>query len=342
MQRAVSLVQDSRHVLLSGHLRADGDCIGAQSVLYHALRELGKPVEMVLPDRPDSRYEFIREHTPWRIWDGSLPSAADLLIVCDCSSLGRLGAMGEAVAEAGLRRIAVDHHVLPPDHGWDALVHDEAAAASGLLALRFAAALGAKELPPAAYEAAFVALMTDTGWLKYSNSTPEAWRAAADLVAHGVDTERVYARVYQRAEPGRPAGIRAALRNLEYHVGHRVALSWVSRAQLAEVGGSLEDSDEVLDILRSVEPVEGVAVVSERSDGRAKASLRSKHLLDVERVARALGGGGHVRAAGVTFPPEVGLTEAVDRVRAAMVAAMEELLAASAGEGAGSGRDVSR
>jgi len=241
--------------------------------------------------------------------------AADLLIVCDCNQLSRLGEMGKAVAANGMPRIAVDHHILDEDQGWTALVHDITAAASGLLSLRFAAALGIESLPLPAYEAAFVALMTDTGWLKYSNADAVAWQAASELVAHGVDTARVYDLVYQQAELMRPVGIRAILENLEYLEDGRLAIAWVGQKRLQELGGSIEDTDEVLDILRAVKQVEAVALLTERGGGMVKVSFRSKFSLDVNRVARTMGGGGHARAAGATFPAGTTLAQAVEQVR---------------------------
>ncbi len=322
MKEAVSLVESSKSILLSGHLRADGDCLGAISVVYHALRKLGKQVEVMLPNPPDNRYGFLESHTPWTLFDGTLP-AADLLIVCDCNQLDRLGAMGEAVASQDTKRLVIDHHPMEEDHGWHAQVHDCSAAASGLLALDLAAALGVDELPTEAYEAAFVALMTDTGWLKYSNANAEAWAAAARLVEHGVETSRIYDLVYQQAELGRPRGIAAALDSLEYHADGQIALAWVSQAHLEEHGGSMEDTDDVLDLLRSVRAVEAVGLVTEREGGLIKLSLRSKHSIDVNRVARQLGGGGHARAAGATFATGTSLSEAVDQVRSALLAAIE-------------------
>ena len=321
MKEAVSLVQNSKRILLSGHLRADGDCLGAQSVLFHALQQLGKQVEVILPNLPDDRYGFLQAHTPWTIFEGTLPTF-DLLIVCDCNQLDRLGAMGEAIAASHLPRIVVDHHPMEGDHGWAARVHDCSAAASGLLALDFAKALGVESLPLQAYEAAFVALMTDTGWLKYSNANAAAWAAAASLVAQGVQTSQIYDLVYQQAEAGRPLGIAAALESLEYHANGQIAMAWASQAHLEELGGSMEDTDDVLDLLRSVRVVEVVALLTERDGGVIKLSLRSKQYLDVNQIARQLGGGGHARAAGATFPTGTSLQEAVTQVREVLLAAI--------------------
>lgn len=319
MHQAAELLRRSRTILLSGHSRADGDCLGAQIVLFHAMRSLGKDPCIVLPDAPDPRYGFLAARTPWTIWDGRLPEA-DVLVVCDCNQLSRLGAMGEAAARSGMPRIAVDHHVLEPDQAWTALVHDVGAAASGTLALRFVEEqFGLHDLPEEAYEAAFVALMTDTGWLKYSNARPEAWAAAAALTARGLDTAKLHAALYMQAEPGRPAGVRSALEHLEYLEDGRIALAWTGRADLARVGGTLEDTDELLDLLRAVGRVEAVGLVTEREDGKVKVSFRSKERLDVHRIARTVGGGGHQRASGASFPPGTRLDEAVAATRAALL-----------------------
>ena len=317
MRDAIRLIESSERILLSGHLRADGDCLGAQSVLFHMFRAMGKQVEVMLPNPPDGRYGFLEAHTPWTFYDGNLPEA-DLLLVCDCNQLDRLGAMGDAVAASAMPRVALDHHPIAVDHGWTALVHDETSAASGLLALDLASAMGYDALPIEAYEAAFVALMTDTGWLKYSNADAEAWAAAAKLVERGVDTERLYDAVYQQAERGRPIGIRAALENLEYHADGHLAVAWVAQERLRELDGALEDSDEVLDILRGVAQVEAVGFLTEREGGRVKVSFRSKRHLDVNQVARTVGGGGHARAAGASFGADVDLAAAVATVRKAL------------------------
>lgn len=333
MQQAVELVRNSQRILLSGHLRADGDCLGAQSVLYHAFLALGKEPMLLLPDPPDERFEFLRAHTPWAEWQGTLPEH-DLLVVCDCNQLGRLGAMGEAVAATSVPRIAVDHHPISEQGVWTALFHDETAAASGLLALRLADALGVSNLPPAAYEAAFIALMTDTGWLQHSNADEIAWREAAKMVAGGVDTNKVFRAVYQREDSGMPRGLAAVLQTTEYHEGGAIALAWASREAVAAEGGRFADTDRALDTLRAVGPVEAVAVLTEKPDGVVKVSFRSKVRLDVNVVARQLGGGGHARAAGATFPLGVSLPDAVAQVREVLSSSYRAL-----DDAATSGRD---
>ena len=215
MNQAIQLIESSKSVLISGHLRADGDCLGAGIVMYYLCQALGKEVKIILPDDPDPRYGFLKEKTAWEIWSGHLP-AHDLFLVCDCNELTRLGAMGDVVAQSEVPRLVLDHHPLPVDSDiWSAKIHDETAAASGLLAFEIAKEMEV-EIPAAAKEAAFVAIMTDTGGLKYSNADSRAWNVAAELVAGGVQAEMVFQNTYQKVEAGRPRGIAAVLGHTQY------------------------------------------------------------------------------------------------------------------------------
>lgn len=309
-------------MLVAGHLRADGDSLGAAIVIARGLRALGKQVELVLPDPPDGRCGFLESETPWALYagEGSLPKH-DLAIVCDCSQLDRLGAMGVELARLAQPRLVVDHHPFDrTEHHWDAEFHDVTAAATGLLAIDLIRQLGGEPDAPA-LEAAFVALMTDTGWLKYSNADARAFAAAADLVGRGVNPDKVYRAIYQQSDPGAPRGIAAALSHTEYFADGLAVVGWVDSASLKAAQGELIDTDEVLDILRSVGTVEVVAFLSERN-GRIKVSFRSKSRVDVNQVAREIGGGGHARAAGANFPEGVSMQAAREQIAALLEAAV--------------------
>jgi len=313
MKSATELLLQSERILISGHLRADGDCLGTESALYHLCKELGKEVVVMNPDTPDQRYERMHEHTPFEVWNpGSALPEHDLVVVCDCSIPSRLGAMGEQLAAGSAKRMVIDHHPLGEEDArfWDVLLHDETAAASGVMVMRLAQELKVK-LPLPALEAAFIAIATDTGWFKYSNANAEAWQCASELVAGGVVPDELFRAIYQQSDGGHPRGVAACLAGAQLFAGGKAMLACLSRAELAASGGTLEDSDEVLDLMRSVGTVEVVAFAYEREDGVIKASLRSKEVVDVSSIAGELGGGGHHRASGITFQSEVTLDQAV-------------------------------
>ena len=323
MEQLLRWIRGARSILISGHARADGDCLGSQVVLYHAFRALGKEVRVLNPDPPDPRYRVLERGTPFEVYrPGADLPAHDALVVCDCCSLERLGAMAGPVAASGVPRACVDHHPLAEsDRGaWDHLLHDAAAPASGLLAWRLAEGLGVPACD-ASRIGAFLALASDTGWFQHANSRPEVWSLAARLVAEGVRSEALHREVFRRCRPGHPRGIAVALGSVEYHLDGKVAVAWADPAEMAAAGARLEDSDEVLDLLRAVDGVEVVAFVHER-DGRSRASLRSRGGVDVNAVARRFGGGGHRVAAGLSFEQGVGVAAGVAAVSEAAAAAL--------------------
>jgi bifunctional oligoribonuclease and PAP phosphatase NrnA len=321
MKQACQFIRESQSILLCGHLRADGDSLGSAIVLARAFRAMGKEVHLIMPDPPDPRYQFLFERTQWSLYqgEGSLPEV-DLVVVCDCSQLDRLGLMGEEVERRGFRRMMVDHHPYDPEvHTWHAAVHDTTAAATGILAFELAQELGAP-IDEISSEASFVALMTDTGWLKYSNADARAFQCAASLVAGGVDADRVYRMIYQQTSAATPKGMAVALATTEYHADGMIAIGHLTPQNLQASGAELEETDDVLDILRAVQSVEAVAFLSLRGN-RVKVSFRSKTWLDVNQVARQCGGGGHQRAAGATFAEGVSMEEALGVIRSYLIKA---------------------
>ncbi len=318
---ALDLLRECQTPLISGHLRADGDCLGSAVALAQILRDMGKAPQIMMPDVPDSRYGFLAAHTPWQVFSGTIPEH-DLLIVCDCSVLQRLGEMAPIVSESAIPRLVIDHHPMKDSSPWSASIHDSTAAASGLLVFELAHALQV-QLSAKACEAAFVALMTDTGWLKYSNADSRCWQAAAALVSGGVDSEYLYRQIYQQNEDGRPRGIAAALLQHEYLAEPSLAMASLSRRDLQQAQATLDDTDDVLDLMRAVASVEAVAFVYERPDGLVKVSFRSKVWLDVNQIASTIKGGGHARAAGATFPEGVSLEQACAQVRLALLHGFE-------------------
>ena len=159
----------------------------------------------------------------------------------------------------------------------------------------------------------FTSIVTDTGWFKYSNTDAETLMVAAEVCAAGVEPHTVFGSIYQRARPEQPTAIARVLDSLEYVAGGRAAVCSIPSSD----GQGLADSDEVLDILRAVEPVEVVLFLRELDDGRCKLSARAKSDYPVNELAARFGGGGHRKAAGATLSGP--LSEARMRVVGALL-----------------------
>lgn len=295
---ALGLLREGQRFVLSGHMRPDGDCIGAEAALAGVLRALGKEVWILNPDPIEPQFEYLEIENEFGVWSGANLPVHDVSVLLDCSELSRCGELGEALRAYPSKRLVIDHHIHTEGEWWDEAYVDVGASATGLLVWRIAAELGV-ELGACAAAGVFTSLVTDTGWFKYSNTDAETLRAAGDLIARGVDSSALYNSIYQRRKSSHPLEIGEILASTEYHFDGRLAVIQAPRSG----GGAAvaPDPDDALDILRSVSAVEAVLYLREVSGGTIKLSARSKTDYDVNALARRFGGGGHKKASGATI-----------------------------------------
>lgn len=296
-QAALELLRSAKSVLLTGHVRPDGDCIGAQAALARILTALGKDVVILNPDPPEPQFDYLSSQLDYRAYTGGAVPEHDLTVLLDCSELSRCGDLAPALAAAPTKKLVVDHHIHVGDEWWDETFADVTASATGVLVYRIARALEI-ELDTVAASGVFTSIVTDTGWFKYSNTDAETLRVAGELVEHGVDPSRVYGAIYQRRPAEHPTRVGQALASAEVHSEGRLAVVIV---RLEEGRPADFDSDDVMDILRSVDGLEVVLLLRELEGGICKLSARSKTDYDVNALARQFGGGGHAKASGATL-----------------------------------------
>jgi bifunctional oligoribonuclease and PAP phosphatase NrnA len=309
----VRALREHDRFLATTHENADGDALGSLLGLTLGLRRLGKDVQMILG--PDERVpaelgfmalDDLRREAP--------ADAAERVLVClDCASEHRLTAAG--LREHAPLVLDVDHHHDNTRFGDVNLIVPDASSTSEIVA-DLLAELGV-ELTPEIAEPLYIALVTDTGRFQYSNTTPKALRLAADLVEAGADVHRVFQQVYENIELAKLKLLARVLDRAQVYEGGRVVISHLLRGDFAEAGAQEPYSEGLIDYLRSIEGAELVALIREppREDGPARrVSLRaSADEIDVSRIARASGGGGHRQAAG--FSSEASIAEITDFIR---------------------------
>ncbi len=322
--RALELLKSGRRFLLCGHVRPDGDCLGAQVALARVLAALGKEVWIQNADAPEPRYDYLAREVRFGVYQGGELPRHDVSVLLDFCELSRTGAMEPALAAHASKKLVIDHHVPPGAPWWDEAYVDVRAAATGLLVRRIAAQLGV-QLDAAAARGVFTSIVTDTGWFKYSNTDTETLTAAAEMTALGVVPNVIYSALHQRQPLGHPPALARAIERLEYFADGRLA---VVDIPIGPGDAGALDTDEVLDILRAVEKVEVVLLLREVATGGVKLSARSKGDFDVHALARQFGGGGHKKAAGATIAGA-----SLADVRARLVAAAIDALTAGVRNG---------
>lgn len=319
---ALDVLTGASRVILTGHVRPDGDCIGAQAALARLLESRGQQVRILNPDPPEARYDYLSDAVAYGADEGEALPEHDLIVLLDCSEISRTGALAARFEASDAQKVIVDHHVLPDEAWWDAAFHDQTASSTGLLVARIADALG-WTLDPIAARGVFTSMVTDTGWFKYSNTDAETLGLASQLVSLGVDPSSMYGSIYQRQPDGHPQAVGRLLSGLRYELDGKLGLLPLPLG--SDGRPQSVDTDDALDLVRSVEEIEVVLLVRQVTPNICKLSARSKTEFDVCALARGFGGGGHVKASGASI--EGTLSEVTTALVVAARAQWEEMYA---------------
>ncbi len=290
-------------VCLTTHVNPDGDGLGSEIGLVHLLRGFGVSATIANPTRTPARFNFLFDGLPGVDRSDEAVKAlrrADLIVVLDISDLERLGMLAETVRERGVPVGCIDHHVSQGTLPNGPRYVDPAAAATGELIVEIAAANG-WPLTHAAARALYVAILTDTGGFRFSNTHPRTLRIAAELLDQGIDPEAIYLDVYAGAPEGRVRLLAEVLQTLV--VEPETGLAWVTvpPGAVERHRVSPDDLDGIIEHARSIAGVRMALLFREIAQGRIKVSLRSVGPVDVAGFAKPFGGGGHVKAAGLSL-----------------------------------------
>ena len=294
---AVQALKGAGSIDVACHLNPDGDALGSLLGAALGLKQLGATVRaswsgvnVTLPDA----YAFLPGA------DLLVPSAeldgADVFLALDCGAGHRLGTI-EKQAQASPCLINVDHHPGNDEFGRFNIVVTSASSTAEIVT-RLLQGLGVtidKDIATCLY----VGIVTDTGRFQYSNSTPDTLRLAADLLSLGVDAPFIAQEVYESSPFGFLKLVGRVLDRAVLHPEERFVYSWIQLDDLTETGVGADETDGLIDLIRSTRAADVAAMFKQQRDGAWRVSLRSKGP-SVGELARERGGGGHELAAGYT------------------------------------------
>jgi phosphoesterase RecJ-like protein len=146
-----------------------------------------------------------------------------------------------------------------------------------------------------------VGIIHDTGVFRFSSTTPRTLEIAAKLMRFGFDFSRLLADTYyEKSYLQNQILGRAVLESIVFMDG-RCIVSGLDRKTLDFYGVKAGDLEGIVNQLLITKGVECAIFMHQTKNMEYKVSLRSKYIVDVAQIATYFGGGGHVRAAGVTM-----------------------------------------
>jgi bifunctional oligoribonuclease and PAP phosphatase NrnA len=307
------MLKPGLRVALTTHVNADGDGAGSEVALWHALTSLGCRVAIANPTPFPDRFAFLLEGNGQADHSSSAArylERADLIVVLDISDLSRLGHLAQAVAKRGVPVACVDHHLSDGSLPDGPRLIDPSASATGELVYDLLRAANWPVTPVIA-RALYVAILTDTGGFRFSNTTPNTLRIAADLLEEGLDPEEIYRHVYASNPEGRVRLIGDVVETLV--VERDVGLAWVTvpPGTLERYGLPPDQLDGVVELPRSIDGIRLAVLFRILANGRVKVSFRSVGDVNVAALAERFGGGGHRRASGASLEGTLGEVQEV-------------------------------
>jgi phosphoesterase RecJ-like protein len=308
----VEIIRRHGRFLLTTHIRPDGDGLGSMLALGDVLLRRSNQVRLVIASNLPARYRFLDPDGAIERFTLGIPevNSAEVLIVLDTGTWNQLGDFGAFLRSSAAAKIVIDHHQTQDDLGALRFI-DTTAEATGRLVFEAVQALGESLSEKAANEL-FVALAMDTGWFRHSNTTPRTLELAAELVRAGAHPDSLYDKLFEENSLARLKLMGLVLDRLQMANGGRVAYSEIRCTDYVTTGAMPQDTEDMVNITRSIAGVEVGLFFMEQPRGGVKVSFRSRARVDVARIAECFGGGGHRLASGAVV--DASLEEARRRV----------------------------
>ncbi|MBX9656641.1 bifunctional oligoribonuclease/PAP phosphatase NrnA [bacterium] len=315
-------INAAQKILITTHVRPDGDALGSELALADLLIARGKQVEILNSSPTPERYHFLDpdfRRIQWIHPGSETPKVdPDLFIVVDTGTWSQLAGLAPFVRSFQGPKVVIDHHVSQDDLGALRLV-DTSAAAAGMLIYQAYQALK-QPISPEAAQALFVAIAMDTGWMRHPNSTPAVYEAAAELVRAGAKPHAIYRQLFEQNRAERLQLMRVLYQRIDLRCGGTLATSYIYWQDIMDVNAHPMETEDFINELMSLRGVEVAVLFIGQLEGGTKVSFRSRGNFDCSKFAETLGGGGHKAAAGAS------LSDPVDQARERILPAAEQFL----------------
>lgn len=294
IEQTAKYLAEHNNFIIIPHRSPDGDCTGSASSLLLALRSLGKNAKIALPSPITERLMFI--------WDESYETGdfePEVAISVDVADPQMMLGLYDEVFESAKHTVCIDHHGTNKGYAEVNCILPDAAAA-GEIVFQIIEKLGVS-IDKQIAERIFVAISDDTGGFQYSNTTDNTHRIAAKLYKSGINSSEIMRLLFDTHTKCEMELLKFVTSRMQYHLDGKVCTTWIDDEALEACNAQMHNADAWIGLTRSSDGVEVGIMFKLITDKEIRVSLRSNKYVDVSAVARKFGGGGHVRASGVTF-----------------------------------------
>ncbi|HHW48607.1 MAG TPA: bifunctional oligoribonuclease/PAP phosphatase NrnA [Clostridiaceae bacterium] len=303
LNEIISLLKGKEKILILPHVSADGDAIGSSIALGLALEKMGKQVRIYFEEEIPDKYNFLPGQHLIEIYDEEKKEfEAEVAVAIDTGDENRLGKRRDVFNEAGVT-VNIDHHNTNSMYADFNFVQPHCSAVGEIVyrIIKMMDLVIDYDISICLY----VAISTDTGGFRYSNTTPETHRIISELIDIDIDVSEISRRIFETNSYKKIKLMGAAIDTLELLENGRIALHTITNEVMKAIGAKEEECDGLVNIGRSIEGVEVAILLRELENGEIRVNLRSNTYVDVSEIAGFFSGGGHIRAAGCTMEGDI-------------------------------------
>ncbi|HEX4925137.1 MAG TPA: DHH family phosphoesterase [Bdellovibrionales bacterium] len=301
LDSVIEKIRRARHLILSTHRHCDGDGLGAQLALYHALRKTKKEARLLNVDKTPKKYSFLAGFDDIQFFEGAFDpiTPVDLALIFDTNDRRLLGPLYQELKRYAKEIVFVDHHPIlsqGPEPTPGSII-EPSAASTGEIVYNIIKKLNV-ELNNDIAQALYTSIAFDTHLFRYIRNSSASHAIAAELLKHRINTEQIHRHLFGNQTVHKTAFMSKALGSIEYHDNHKIAFLKVSLKDLMAHGLEIDETRDIVDMILNIETIEAAVVFREDGPRQFKLSIRSKGKIEVHGVAESLGGGGHLFSAG--------------------------------------------
>ncbi len=292
LAKIAGVIKDNDDFLIASHESPDGDAIGSMAAMGYLLKNMGRRFAIFSESRIPEKFNWL--DMPGPVINEYQPGSHSWIFVLDCGSFQRAGR--KLSTQAAEPIINIDHHQDNPRFGQINWV-DTSFSAVGEMVAKLADNLNMELKGPMA-EGLYLALVSDTGFFSYGNTSPQVLELSAKLIRNGINPGLINPKILNRWSIGKLHLHGMAMQKASFYLSGRVGILSITKKMLEETGTTPGDCEGLVNTVKNVKGVDVAISLREDKPGRIKFSLRSTGNIDVQLMAADLQGGGHKNASG--------------------------------------------
>ena len=298
------LLDRADNVFISTHVNPDGDAVGSVMALAGFIGGRGKRCRVVLESAVPESYRFLDpggliESYPHEPPIDGGPQAGDLVFFLDIGRLDRTGTVERYLTQQGAWRVVIDHHRPEPVHA-DIIAVNPSSESTGSLVYDMMCHIDGSKIDRRIATAVLTAVVTDTGYFRYSNTNAVTHAVAASLYGYGAKVGYIRRELESGQPFCRQKLLGFTLANLRKSSCGRIAYSFITGKMFDDAGARRDHTDGIIDQIRIIQGCRIASLIIEEGTGLYKVSFRTAEKIPANEIAAILGGGGHPRASGAS------------------------------------------